>query len=146
MKKQHLLLALMILLLPAIAKANDDFKFKGTVKVFGGKVTQVTATRYVLSGCGADDQKCTCDYDSTTGKLTMTGRGTSGSSTGLDFTCNWQIYTTNGSCLIKWRADIPYSGDNGTNFVTTGGCPVDSDIRPKIPAPATTSISTPWSR
>lgn len=130
--KQALMFSLLVLLLPCASWADGDFKFAGQVLVSGGTIQSVTPTRVVNSGCGGSDQKCSCTYDASRGVLSMAGQGTDGSATGLDFTCNWQVDTTNGSCLVQWRIDIPYSGDNGINLKVSDGCKVVSGFAPKV--------------
>ncbi len=51
------------------------------------------------SGCGADLQKCSCTGDNDT--LRMVGQGTTGTETGLSFTCEFNV--DNNPCSLHWE-------------------------------------------
>ncbi|WP_126454820.1 hypothetical protein [Sulfuriflexus mobilis] len=131
----------MLLLVSNFVYSDDDFKFSSKITVLNAMGIDSSTKAHlqqVNSGCGADNQKCSCNY--TSGKsgedsyLTMSGTGTSGTSTGLDFTCNWKLVTNKGSCTVKWRVDIPHSGDNGMYWYVTpdAGCTSNPSQYPTI--------------
>ena len=97
---------------PPLTQGN--FKVAYTVKPinFAGKVISEPKMDYGGSGCGNGNKKCTCTLSSA-GELIMTGAGSDGTATGLEFSCLFHV--SDSACFI--HVDIPYSG---TNHLTCG--------------------------
>jgi len=78
---------------------------------------------YGGSGCGGGNRKCSCTLDKN-GSLIMEGRGTSGTSTGLTFSCFFSVDQS--TCNIS--VDIPYWGPNKIRCACPGkkifGCDI----------------------
>lgn len=72
---------------------------------------------YGDSGCGPDNTNCWCKIDG--GKTTMHGEGTTGTATGLTFTCSFSIHEPTEDkklCDCSHYVDIPYSKSNKDTF------------------------------
>ncbi|CAE8581343.1 unnamed protein product [Polarella glacialis] len=102
--------------LSAARHLSDSFKFLWSIAVKDGTATTGTVTDQ-KNGCGKHYQKCHCDNPQNV--FTMKGRGTSGTATGLDFTCEGVVFHFNNArspdrnkvtCTI--RTQMPVWGAN----------------------------------
>ena len=104
---------------------DDDFKVTYKVKpvTLAGKVISEPKFSYGGSGCGYDNDKCSCGL-SRLGELVMVGVGSSGTATGLTFTCKFHV----GDAACSVALDIPYIGSNSLNCACPGytfyGCEI----------------------
>jgi hypothetical protein len=117
----------------SVDKMDDDFKFYYVLTPKGDSVT-ISAPRFhqgsgsESSGCGANNQKCSCDLNPQ-GQLIMDGTGTSGDAKGLDFYCYFNV--GGNQCTI--HIDIPHSGNNNLQCfcdgheLDFGGCSITTD-------------------
>eukprot|EP00122_Pirum_gemmata_P016543 Pgem_evm1s15468 len=100
---------------------DSDFKFQYTANIIrNDSVPEVSGVTVHAqsSGCGGDNQNCSCDIDSfnvqeKTVYVLMRGRGTDGTATGLDFQCKFNVEFVDGTkCACNLHIDIPYIGSN----------------------------------
>lgn len=112
--------------------AGWTWHYELTVAGKPGSVAVVSDARVtnVVSGCGSDNQKCSCTsaFDqSGFGKFIMDGTGTSGTLTGLDFTCDFKITFIGGTqpfptCQCTAHIDNPHSGSNEWSISCNPAC------------------------
>lgn len=104
---------------------DSDFHVDYTVVPFTGLTITGAQVNDIKSGCGSDNNECVCTTN-TNGDLVMTGHGTSGTATGLDFKCKFNVNSS--PCTI--HVDIPYVGDNSLSCTCSGyefyGCTINS--------------------
>ena len=136
-------LAVLVLFNLAPSLADDDYAVDFTVRPTRGYRIYNAIFVYGDYGCGSGNSKCRCTTDRD-GVLTMIGRGTSGSLTGLTFSCNFKIEDV--PCKVS--VDLNYGpGDNqlscgctppgGAKYTWTfDGCsigPKEKDITKTLP-------------
>ncbi|EOD37571.1 hypothetical protein EMIHUDRAFT_373151 [Emiliania huxleyi CCMP1516] len=97
-------------------RLDSDFHVDYTVRPWPGLTISGVQFEYGGSGCGSDNSKCGCTTNAE-GRLVMTGRGTDGTATGLDFKCNFNVGAT--QCHV--HVDIPYVGDNSVDCSCNDG-------------------------
>lgn len=102
------------------ACANGDFYFKSEL-AYDPK-NMVVKNQYdplVDYGCGANNQKCFCKEENEF--IVMEGRGTDGTATGLNFTCEYDVYTPGPTdqkiCHCVHTVDIPWTKADNKEFL-----------------------------
>jgi hypothetical protein len=98
----------------------DTFTMSATIKPGPGVSLYDVKKGHVDAGCGSDNSKCSCEM--VDGEVQMKGRGTTGSATGLIFSCDMRVVGPAGgqgsSC--NWEIKMPYIGDNSYTFNCDG--------------------------
>jgi hypothetical protein len=90
----------------------DTFVMQANIRA-GPGVSLFDATRsHIVAGCGHDNSKCHCS-NTGSASVSMVGRGTTSTATGLDFACTMEVVGAGGqSASCTWRLKMPYVGDN----------------------------------
>ena len=113
-----------------VTSGNGDFKLKFSVQAFPG--VKFGESKFVYngpggmsgSGCGADNQKCSCtDF---VGGFLMIGEGTDGTATGLTFACAFSV--DGNPCTLY--IDIPYVEHNTLTWECPGYTMIGGQVAP----------------
>jgi len=112
-------LAVLAIFNVASTLANGNFKVEYTLEGNGAVISDPRFSYGDGSGCGGSNAKCHCQVPSVganAGELLMVGQGTSGTATGLDFSCIFfvlKVGSPPGSAVqCSIHVDIPYTGHN----------------------------------